>query len=405
MEATIRRNSWLDVLAKQQPGQVVDAPVRKALAELDDVLFTFWALGHNIILVWTRAGGTLRFMAVRHYSIVEAVQSGTSVEANPRDSNAFMNGVLARPKLVDEAEFAAIHRALGDSAQVLDVPFRDADEQVMALISSLVTRYGVTLVRGRAVVLLDAVGFSLGSPLEQVAMLNSLGYSVNSAYNQLLSKGVDVNFARTTTGDGFYIWNRATDEAANIALYELMMLILADNAVAQRKAKGSPVPHLRAAFHVGEHYEFYQVEALNPTAFGYIVGHVTIELARILARARPGQILLGDFTTGAGNGDSRESCDTPAFVERTARELDQLKGLAIADDTISGVSCYLTGSGARNGGFSIERYEVDDKHGTTRFVYNAKVNIHCEHAEPLFLGLQHKDVDPARTEPFPWAVV
>ena len=381
--------------------------MRKALAELDDVLFSFWSLGHNIILVWTRTGDTLRFMAVRHYSIIEAVESGTAVEANPHDSNAFMNGVLARPKLVDRAELETIHAALGDAAQVLDVPFQHADEATIALVSSLVTRYGVTLVRGRAVVLLDAVGFSLGSPLEQVAMLNSLGYSVNSAYNQLLSKGVDVNFARTTTGDGFYIWNRATDDAANIALYELMMLILADNAVAQRKSKGSPVPHLRAAFHVGEHYEFYQVEALNPTAFGYIVGHVTIELARILARAQPGQILLGDFRTGhsTGEGDSRQSYDTPAFVERTARTLDQLKGLAIADDTISGVSCYLTGSGASDGGFSIERYEVDDKHGATRYVYNAKVNIHCEHAEPLFLGLQHKDVDPRPEVQFPWAVV
>ncbi|HEV7800548.1 MAG TPA: hypothetical protein VGP15_05685 [Burkholderiales bacterium] len=381
--------------------------VRKALAELDDALFTFWSLGHNIILVWTQAGDTLRFMAVRHYSIVEAVESGTSVEATARDSNAFMNGVLARPKLVEQTEFETVRETLGNAAQVLDVPFPLAGDATLALVSSLVTRYGVTLVRGRAVVLLDAVGFSLNSPLEQVAMLNSLGYSVNSAYNQLLSKGVDVNFARTTTGDGFYIWNRATDEAANIALYELMMLILADNAVAQRKAKGSPVPRLRAAFHVGEHYEFYQVEALNPTAFGYIVGHVTIELARIIARARPGQILLGDFSIPDGNGDadSRQSYDTPAFVERTARTLEELKGLAIADDTISDVSCYLTGSEARDGAFSIQRYEVDDKHGATRYVYNAKVNIHCEGAEPLFLGLQHKDVDPKPTETFPWPVV
>jgi hypothetical protein len=403
MKAPIRRNTWLDVLARQQPGQVVQPHVRKALAELDDVLFTFWALGHNIILVWTRAGDALRFMAVRHYSLVEAVGGGKAVEASS-DSNAFMNGVLARAKLVEQSEFETIRKALGHAAQVLDVAFPVAGEATMALVSSLVTRYGVTLVRGRAVVLLDAVGFSLGSPLEQVAMLNSLGYSVNSAYNQLLSKGVDVNFARTTTGDGFYIWNRATDDAANIALYELMMLILADNAVAQRKRKGSPVPHLRAAFHVGEHYEFYQVEALNPTAFGYIVGHVTIELARIIAGAQPGQILLGDFRITDSDGGG-ESYDTPAFVERTARKLDELKGLAIADDTISGVSCYLTGSRAGDGGFSIQRYEVEDKHGASRFVYNAKVNIHCERAEPLFLGLQHKDVDPRPPLQFPWPVV
>jgi class 3 adenylate cyclase len=388
----IRRNRWFDVVAKQQPGQVVATDVRLALADLDETLFSFWALGHNIILVWTQDSTTLRFMAVRHYSIAAAVHAEVNSGAAAQDTHAFMNSVLAGPKFVDQIQFDSIRRTLGDEAQLLELRFPAATHSVMPLISSLVTRYGVTLGRGKAVVLLDAVGFSLGSPLEQVAMLNSLGYSVNSAYNQLLSKGVDVNFARTTTGDGFYIWNRANDDAANIALYELMMLILADNAVARRKARGSPVPHLRAAFHVGEHYEFYQVEALNPTTFGYIVGHVTIELARMLAAAQPGQILLGDFTIEHADGSSY---GTPEFVERTARSLDQLKGLAIADDRLSSVSCYLTGSRSGDGRFAIERFPIEDKHGATRLVYNAKVNIHCEHAAPLFLGLQHKDIKQA----------
>jgi hypothetical protein len=404
----IRRNRWFDVLAKQQPEQAVTEDVRHALEKLDDVLFTFWALGHNIILRWTRTDTSLRFLAVRHYSIFAEKPNSSDDAGGARDPHAFMNGVLAAPKLADPREFSATEQALGLDAQVLEVPFPKVTDALVPLVSGLVTRYSVTLVRGRAVVLLDAVGFSRGSPLEQVAMLNSLGYSVNSAYNQLLSKGVDVNFARTTTGDGFYIWNRATDHAANVALYELMMLILADNAVAKRKAQGSTVPQLRAAFHVGEHYEFYQVEALNPTAFGYIVGQVTIELARILARARPGQILLGDFTSGNGGGDtgSVEVDDTPAFVERTARSLAALKGLAIADDRISSVSCYLTGSPASDGRFSITRYQVDDKHGDRRFVYNAKVNIHCEHTDPLFLGLQHKDLEPeTRRLQFPCPVV
>jgi hypothetical protein len=57
---------------------------------------------------------------------------------------------------------------------------------------------------------------------------------VNSAYSQLLSKHIKIDFARTTTGDGFYIWNRATTTEANTELYKLMMMLLADNAVAQR---------------------------------------------------------------------------------------------------------------------------------------------------------------------------
>jgi len=63
-----------------------------------------------------------------------------------------------------------------------------------------------------------------------------------------------------------------------------MMMILADNAVAQRKARSPWVPKLRAAFHVGEHYEFHQVVGLNPTKFSYIVGQVTVDLSRMESR-------------------------------------------------------------------------------------------------------------------------
>ena len=72
-----------------------------------------------------------------------------------------------------------------------------------------------------------------------------------------------------------------------------MQLILADNALArERSAEPRAVPRLRACFHVGSHYEFYQSEGPNLTSFSYLVGQVTIELARMidkgLARADPG---------------------------------------------------------------------------------------------------------------------
>jgi hypothetical protein len=239
------------------------------------------------------------------------------------------------------------------------------------------------------------VGFSLCAPLEQVAMLNSLSYSVNSACRQLVSGDVRSNFARSSTGDGFYIWNRSRAADADIELYKLMILILTDNAVAQRKAKRFPVPKLRAAFHVGEHYEFYQVEALNPTTFSYIVGQVTIELARIVENALPGQILLGDFniaiTEGVGSGCAT-TYNTPEFIERTASTLGQLEGRAVAGDGIGEIRCYLTGETAQGGGFRVARYSIRDKHGMTRAVYNAKINIHLEQGQPIYLGIQNDEL-------------
>jgi len=260
----------------------------------------------------------------------------------------------------------------------------------------------VSLVRDRAVILLDAVEFSLQPPLDQMAMLNSLAYSVNSAYAQLLSKNIRIDFARTTTGDGFYIWNRAKAADSNTELYKLLMMLLADNAAARSKARSSWVPRLRAAFHVGEHYEFHQVEGLNPTNFSYIVGQVTIDLARMLEQALPGQILLGDFVTSLEAGSAAPRIGTLEFVERTAASLAQLNGLDISGGRVSNIRCYLTGRGLNDGRFLVNRYHLRDKHGTTRTVYNAKINIHREGAEPIFLGIQNEelwDFNASRVEP------
>lgn len=390
----IKRLNWLDVLPGRQVSNTsLDPLVRQALSRLDETLFDAWGLGNNLILAWTRESVVLRFLVVRHYAIIDGFSPGKKAASQKTSrSQEFINEILAGPKFLPQGEFSALCVVLGKTAQVIAVQVQDGAESYTELISSLVTRYSVSLLRERAVVLLDAVGFSLHSPLEQMAMVNSLSYSVNSAYRQLLSNDIDINFARTTTGDGFYIWNRARTVDANIALYKLMMLILADNAVAQRKAKQSPVPKLRAAFHVGEHYEFYQVEGLNPTTQGYIVGQVTIDLARILERALPGQILLGDFELAAVR--SQVNGGTIGFVEQTAGTLDQLNGLAIAGDNVKAIRCYLTGERAVGGDFLVSRYAIRDKHGKTHFVFNAKINIHPRKTKPLLLGIQHQDIHP-----------
>jgi hypothetical protein len=153
------------------------------------------------------------------------------------------------------------------------------------------------------------------------------------------------------------------------------------------------VPRLRAAFHVGEHYEFQQVEGLNPTSFSYIVGQVTVDLARMIERALPGQILLGDFLLRLGEGSGLTSrYDTPDFVEETAATLDQLNGLDISGGRVANIRCYLTGRNLGSGKFLVNRYHVRDKHGATRALYNAKINIHREGAEPIFLGIQTENL-------------
>src|SRR5690606_39339699 len=87
------------------------------------------------------------------------------------------------------------------------------------IIEAMVKRYSITYVPSRAVALFDIVGFGLLHPFEQMAQLNSLSYSLNSAQSKLLDRKIGVDFARTTTGDGFYVWNRDLDIGASINLY------------------------------------------------------------------------------------------------------------------------------------------------------------------------------------------
>ena len=389
----MKRGSWFSTRADVSGVQGLLPETLEKLAALDERLYRIWNLGDNVLLCWTYVAGEFLVLSVRHYAIAESALPAPGGSAMP-DAARFINEVLAGPKYLDPEKFEGVCRAFDCRPEALRVDLHIDSQRVAAVVSDIVRCYGVSLVRDRAVVLLDAVGFSLQSPLVQMAMLNSLSYSVNSAYGQLLSKNIKIDFARTTTGDGFYIWNRATTAEANSELYRLMMMILADNAVAQRKARSSWVPKLRAAFHVGEHYEFQQVEGLNPTNFSYIVGQVTVDLARMLERALPGQILLGDFTFRYGGSTIERALrfDTLDFVENTAATLDQLNGLDISGGRVEKIRCYLTGQSLGSGHYQVNRYHVSDKHGASRAVYNAKINIHRDKAEPIYLGIRGDDL-------------
>lgn len=373
-------------------GGTLDLPARtrEELAGLDDKLLAIWNLGENVLLGWTHSAGALLFLSVRHHALPEFAHGGGVGYDGMSDARRFINSLLSGPKYLTPEAFQRVRRAFTCQIEAVRIEFSIANDRLAALVSDMVRRYSVSLVGNRAVMLLDAVAFSLQSPLDQMAGLNSLAYSVNSAYGQLLLKDIKIDFARTTTGDGFYIWNRATTDEANTELYKLMVMILADNAIAQRKARSAWVPKLRAAFHIGEHYEFQQVEGLNPTHFSYIVGQVTVDLSRLVGGALPGQILLGDFVTQVdGSGSGRPiRYGTPAFVENTAATLDQLNGLDISGGRIRNILCYLTGDNTGRGQYSTNRYYLRDKHGATRAAYNAKINIHRDGAESIFLGIR-----------------
>src|SRR5690606_41463513 len=91
------------------------------------------------------------------------------------------------------------------------------------------------------------------------------------------------------------------------------------------------------------------LEGLNPTLSHYIVGDVTVELARMIDRALPNQILLGDFRSEIRQADgTTRSIGAVDFVHRATDSLHQLKGLELSGERIELIKTYLTGSRQHN---------------------------------------------------------
>jgi len=378
-------------------GESVDLRQRGSLVELDRALHRLWGLGRNFVLGWSPAGKHLLLLVVPHYGIADYA---TLHDAELDAGHDFLARLLSGSRRYSGTQLERAAKLLGTEPIRLElrVPLTGSEAETR-IIDDLVRRYGVSFSASRAVALFDIVGFSLLSPFEQMTQLNSLSYSLNAAHSKMLEGRMHIDFARSGTGDGFYVWNRVVDEEADLQLYHFMHLVLADNAIARRKAHGRTVPLLRAGFHVGSCYEFYHAEGLNPTLYTDIVGQVTIELARIVENALPGQILVAEFLTAgadapACNGPGR--IDAVGFVDRAQHNLSQLNGLELSGDAIESIKCYLTGRARADGSFSIRKLAIHDKHGLTRNAFNAKVNIYRRAAEPILLGIEDRQLRSAR---------
>jgi hypothetical protein len=365
------------------------------LTDLKRRLHEHWDLGRNIVLTWAFDTSRVIVLTLPHYALGQAGRS-TGSALTHQATDVGIQRILAMPRPVAIDELAAMAAALRRDPIAVDFHPRSVSQIGQEAIEDVVRPYSLLYTSDRAVALFDIVGFARHAPLEQVAQLSSLGYSINQAHSKMLSKDVDVNFARSTTGDGFYLWNRDPSVQSNAALYHFMHLVLADNAIARSHGSNDCVPLLRACFHIGGYYEFYNSYRLWPTNHSYIVGPVTVELARLAEKARPGQVLLGDFRTTLSD-DECGSCSveltTEDFIVRAQRSLDRLNGITLSGGSIEAIKCYLTGDRDAGGGFNVKKYLITDKHGFSRTAFNAKINIYRRGSGPIYLGAQNSELD------------
>ncbi len=371
-------------------GNTISIVQRGNLKALEVSLRKQWRLGQNIVLCWSADERGLLVIFVPHYFLgnyCARVGNGGST-----DNETFVRELISGHRRKQRDELFAIAERLDVAPGFIKLSAPLAEEApVMDAVEQLIKRYGLSYVSERAVLLFDIAEFSLFTPFEQASQLNSLSYSFNSAYNKLLAKGIEVHFSRTTTGDGYYVWNRELGPAANRDLFLFMLLVVADNAVARAASRGNTVPMIRTAFHVGSHYELYQAEGINPTIHSYIVGDVTIELARMVGEALPDQILVGHY----------ESClppdadhvtqmpgkvYSPVFIQHCNRALAAIRGVQFAGKVVTAISCHLTGSSDPGERRAARRFLIVDKHGLAHHAYNLEVELRLQEAT-LTLGL------------------
>lgn len=376
---------------------------RSNLVHLERCLNDHWSLGQNSILSWAPLEDGLLILVVPHYAIAEYTAAPTDDPRLPKRVSArFITELISGDRQLTIAQIQKVAKLL--DIEPVFIPLRQpltGHFVETEIIEKMIRRYGINYVASRAVTLFDIVGFSLLTPFEQMTQLNSLSYSLNSAHAKMLEQDIGINFARSSSGDGFYIWNRDHGLEANVNLYHFMHIVLADNAIARSKAVSRAVPRLRACFHVGSCYEFHQAEGLNPTIHDFIVGEVTIELARMIEAAMPGQILVGEFVAelpeqGFGEEEAQLDLDAVTFLQRAQGNLSKLSGLELSGEKVTAIKCYLTGERQENGEFSIRRLRITDKHGLSRTAYNAKVNIYRELADPILLGIEDKKLAPSQ---------
>lgn len=374
-----KRDNWLDVFQKYPlPPGISRSRARENALIIDNALHELWELGRNLIQLWAPDHHGMLLLVIPHYRLEEFAAQEHLVEA-----------VLTMPKQATLEQLHDAARVFGTEVKRVTLPFTPGAGLDNDLISELLHRYSISLVKDRAVALFDIVGFSLLSPLEQVTQLNSLSYSINAAQHKLMERSINIHFARSSTGDGFYVWNRARGGGANIDLFDLLQLVLADNLIAQRKASGRTVPILKTCFNIGPNYEYYQAIGLDPSTFSYIVGNASIELARMIEPCQPHQILIRDFEVHmpAADGQHEEQrLDTMGFIKKVQRAEPQLRGVVLSGHKIESLHCYLTEE-APAGTDAIRKFRIADKHGLTRDAYNVRVDISLAGDAPISLGL------------------
>ncbi|MBL8702466.1 MAG: hypothetical protein JNK67_29055 [Alphaproteobacteria bacterium] len=334
-----------------------DPRSRRALRKELDRL---WVIGRSLVLGWSVIDDHLALLLLPNSRLPEIETMGGEL-------------VASGPRRMSPSAIAELGRWQGLDVVIVDRPvLADMREADAAAIDELLKPYGIAFTERRAVGLLDIVGFSRASRLEQAALLNSLVHSIAIAQRRCRQLELGVALGRMNTGDGFYLWNRRGGPEADVNLVTLLILALADNRLTE--VEGGLVPVLRTAVTVGSHFSFFQPGTDGEHAHEFIVGESTIAAARMSAAAQARQILVGARMIDGGLNATR-------LIEATQTRLVALGAVPFASGTLRISAVRLSG------GVSPQRSVVRGKHGIEYRTYNMRVDLAVDGGEEFSLGL------------------
>lgn len=362
------------------PAAAVTGEQAASLRALHRALFDLWQFGGNALVAWMPSRSGIEVLTVPKIRLFNAKDL-------PRR-------VFAGDRMMGQQTFNELARALGVQSLELRLP-QPIDDGTYgvpaAAIEPVFSRFAVTKTAHHAVVLLDIVGFSRFSPEEQACQLATLEFALNIAVEAAREQGIAVDASRSTTGDGFYVWNRDKGLEADVNLAAALVMFLTYHSVLRNRVKmASAVPTLRVALSIGSHYNYRQPDREGTRETEYIVGDVTIALARLMQHIAAEQIVIGEFQRP--DDATGEILSADRFVQLVARRLAEIKGISVLGNPLQRFSLYLTGPRLADGTFGIQKIRIVDKHGFEHFGYNGKVNVFLESGETFYCGLQHDDL-------------
>lgn len=199
--------------------------------------------------------------------------------------------------------------AVGMRTHDVDLPGFDATETgIWVLFGEIIARYMPRRWTHRGFALFDISGFSEDPTEVQLTkrlMLDGAllwARSVVGKYFASCSEKPSQRYSRISTGDGYYVWSTRPGPIEDASTFAMMLLTMAYVRVRERWDREWEI---RSAFTVGKAITLPYFGPWAAVEADYLVedavGPALNGLARILARAAPSQVLIGDFSVDDPN--------------------------------------------------------------------------------------------------------